>query len=426
MRRLIRLRRGQLFAGAVCGALLLAYLLLWAEITPLQTGRSDFTNTYVGASLLRAGLGASMYQPALQDPLYLRLVAPLHTGVLPFIDAPLAAVVALPFTFLSLHTAYRVWSLLQLALIAAAGVVAVRAAPRSRLAGSQLAVVALIALSGAGSLMTLVLGQWDGISALGVALLYSWMRQRRMVAAGAALAITSLIAKPHLALGLAAFAVGRRDRRLLAGAAAGTVVCVLLSLLIAGVGGVSGFVGAVLHSVGVWQPSQMISMVGITGVLLGNTAAAHLTGAVSSLALMGVAAALGSAARGAPGRLEAGLAAATALSLLAAPHAYPQDLALLIPAAAWSLTTLWNSRSAPSRLMPMVIAVWFAITAAVYLDVTTKAAVPLGTLTPWALIAAAALASGVCLAQGRRPRGAEVGSDGSGAWSRQAKVLTPG
>jgi hypothetical protein len=305
-------------------------------------------------------------------------------------------------------------------------VIAVRAAPRSRLGGGQLAIIGLIALSGAGSLMTLVLGQWDGLSALGVALLYSWMRQRRMVAAGAALAVTSLIAKPHLALGLAAFVVGRRDRRLLAGAAAAAAVCVALSLLVAGVGGVTGFVGAVLHSVGVWQPSVMISMVGITGVVFGNTAAAHLTGAAASLILMVVAAVLGSAVRSSPARLEAGLAAATALSLLAAPHAYPQDLALLVPATAWCLTALWSSRSAPSRLVTGVLAVWLAITAAVYLDVNTKASVPLGILTPWTLIAAAALGSGVCLAQGRRPRGAELEPDGAGSWAHSTKLLTPG
>jgi hypothetical protein len=394
---------------------LLAYVLLWARTSPLQTGRADFTNAYVGATLLRTGHAASMYSPALQDPLYLRLVAPLHTGVLPYLEAPTAAALALPYTLLSLHIAYRLWSLTQLLLIAAAAGIAVWAAPRRTVGRARLAANALLALGGAGTLMTLVLGQWDGLWALGLALVYMWLRQRRMGVAGFALGMTALVAKPQLALGLAALVLGWRDRRLLLGSIGGALTAVLLWLAIAGVGGVTGFVGAVVHSVGVWQPSVMVSFVGITGVLVGNTAAAHVLGAAGSLLLMGVGAAVGAALRGRPARLEAGLASAAFISLLAAPHAYPQDLAMLVPAAAWSLTAL--SATMPAGLWSAALLAWVATTLAVLLDIATRAAPPLGVLTPWSLIAAAALAVAVCLRQAGVPErpGPDPATDRGGA-----------
>ena len=211
--------------------------------------------------------------------------------------------------------------------------------------------------------------------------------------------MSSLIAKPHLALGLAAFVLGWRDRRLIGGAVAGLVAAVALSLLVAGPGGVGGFVGAAIHSTTRWQLANMVSLVGIGGAIAGNGTAAHLVAGVAELAAVAVAAVLGSMVRSRPARLEAALAGAAVLSLLASPHAYWDDLALLVPAAAWSLTALAARRAEFGSLTSTVIAVWVAISLAGYLDIATGAAVPLGLLTPWTLIAAAVLAFVVCRRQ---------------------------
>ena len=69
-------RTGRLLAAALCGAMVAAYLVLWLGVGALQIGRSDFTSTYVGATLLREGHGASMYDEALQTPLHASLLAP--------------------------------------------------------------------------------------------------------------------------------------------------------------------------------------------------------------------------------------------------------------------------------------------------------------------------------------------------------------
>ena len=109
----------------------------------------------------------------------------------------------------------------------------------------------------------------------------------------------------------------------------------------AGPGGVGGFVGAAIHSTTRWQLANMVSLVGIGGAIAGNGTAAHLLAGVAELAAVAVAAVLGvHGPRSRPARLEAALAGAAVLSLLASPHAYWDDLALLVPAAAWSLTAL--------------------------------------------------------------------------------------
>ena len=389
-----------LLAGAACAAIVVAYLGLWLGIGAFQIGRSDFTSTYVGATLLREGHGAAMYDEALQAPLHASLIAPDREGNLPFVNPPLAAALALPVSLLSLQGAYRLWSILQFALLVISVVVAIRGSPGWReLPGLTLAAIGLAALACLGTWATLLLGQWDGVSALGLAVAYWSLRRGRPATAGAVLAVSSLIAKPHLALGLAAFVLGWRDRRLIGGAVAGLVAAVALSLLVAGPGGVGGFVGAAIHSTTRWQLANMVSLVGIGGAIAGNGTAAHLVAGVAELAAVAVAAVLGSMVRSRPARLEAALAGAAVLSLLASPHAYWDDLALLVPAAAWSLTALAARRAEFGSLTSTVIAVWVAISLAGYLDIATGAAVPLGLLTPWTLIAAAVLAFVVCRRQ---------------------------
>jgi len=393
-------RRPAVTLAALGGAFVLAYLILWLEATPSQISRIDFTNTYVGATLFREGLGASMYNLALQAALYSRVVGTPDGRYLPFDAAPLAAVVAAPVTLLGLDTAFRLWSLLQFGLVAAAVVIAVRATSgevpveRDRRVG-----IGLIALACMGTCSTLLEGQLDGFSALGLAVFYALLKRHRMGAAGAVLAVSSLLAKPHLALGLAAFALAWRDRRLILGMLAGGAATLAVSLLAVGTGGIAGFLGDLGSQVNAWPLATMVSLIGIAGSFLGQTPTAHIVGAVGTLAAVAVAAALGAAVRRRPQRLEAALAGATVLSLLASPHAYVDDVALLVPATAWSLTALAAHAGDVRSLRNAILAVWVAISVAAYLLVTGE--VPLlDGLTPWTLIAAAGLAIAVCRRQG--------------------------
>jgi len=407
-------------AAAVGAALVLAYLVLWAAISPQQMRRADFTSTYMGATLFRDGLGPSMYDVALQTHSYARLVDANPGDFLPFDYAPLAAVVAAPVTLLDLDVAFRFWSLLQLVFIAAAAVVAVRAAPcETSLGHDQRLGVGLVAVACMGTASTLFQGQWDGALALGLAIFYVCLRSRRMGTAGAVLAATALLAKPQLALGLAAFALGRRDRRLMVGALAGSAAIVAVSLLAVGAGGAVGFLGGLGNQVNAGPLTAMVSLIGITVSIFGHTLTAHVVAGIGSLAAMAAAAALGTAVRQRPERLEAALAGATLLSLLAAPHAFGDDLALLVPAAAWCLTALATHRGDVRSLRSATIAVWTAISVAAYL-VMIGAVPALGNLVPWTLIAAAGLAIAVCIRQGTPAPGSRSDREASASACRVA------
>lgn len=399
-------RRRTLLAPAVGLAIVVAYLMIWVRIDSLHIGRSDFTATYMGATLLRDGHGSSMYDELLQKPLHDQLIAPDHEGNLPFVNAPLAAALAVPLSLLNLHLAYRLWALGQFLLLVLATALAIRAAPGWRsLRRDQLVAVAGVALACVGTWTLLIQGQWDGVSALGLAGAYAAFRARRQATAGAVLAVTSVIAKPHLALGLAAFVLAWRDRRLLVGALAGLGGAIFASLLIAGPGGLAGFVHAALHSTTRWDLSGMLSFIGIAGSFFGNSTTAHVLGTVGSVVAVGVAAVLGASMRRPSGRLEPALAGAAVLSYLASPHAYSHDLTLLVPAAAWSLTAA-AARWPRGGFVPAAVpAAWIAVNVAALLAVATQSRTWPGQLAPWALIASAALATTVSL---RRPPSARV------------------
>jgi len=96
-------------------------------------------------------------------------------------------------------------------------------------------------------------------------------------------------------------------------------------------------------------------------------------------------------------RLDAALAGAAVLSLLAAPHAGTHDLVMLAPAMAWSIALglrLDAIRQAPQRISATFVAAGLTllVSAAAFISLADGASPPFGQLTPWVLIAAAIVA----------------------------------
>jgi hypothetical protein len=386
-------RRILVAAGAAL-ALLVAYLALWAGVSRIDIGRSDFTSSYVAATLLREGHRGDLYDEAVQQPLHARLIAPDQEGNLPFVNPPPAAALAAPVTVLGLDAAYRLWSLLQLGLLAAAVAIAIRAAPwPARRPAWALPASALLALAGLGTASTLLLGQWDGLSALGLALAYASWRRGRPAHAGAWLALSTAVAKPHLALGLLVYAAARRDRRLLLGMVAGLAGALAASLALVGPSGLEGFAHATAAGVSRWPAAGMLGLTGLFGSWLGDGAATKVLSAVAAAAALAGSAVLGDVGRRQPDRLEITLGGATALSLLASPHLLGQDLALLAPAVAWCLgrAAVCDRRPPqpwPGRASRRVLLLWAAINIAAAVDLGRGSTGPPGRLVPWALLAA--------------------------------------
>jgi hypothetical protein len=388
-------------------ALLAAYVVLWSGVSSANIGTSDFTASYVGATLMREGHGAAMYDETLQAPLHAALIAPLQRGNLPFVNPPLAAAAVVPLTLVPLTTAYRIWQAAQLLMLVAAVVIALWAAPwpaRVRRRGVEGA-AALAALAGTGTLSLGLLAQWDGFTALGLAGAYALWRRDRGLAGGAVLAATAAIAKPHLAIGLAALLLGWRDRRVLAGAALGLAVVLLGSLAAVGPAGLTGFIGAVGHDAGRWPLASLLGFTGLTGSWLGNGATAQLLAAAGSISAVVGCVLLGRRLARDLGALEPCLAAAAVLSLLASPHLLSHDLVVLAPVLVWLLA--WASArdglaAWPGRYGRAVLAGWVVLSLAVAVDLGAQGAAPPGRLVPWALLALAGLL--VWQLGARRPR----------------------
>jgi hypothetical protein len=385
--------------------LLAAYVALWAGVTTANIGTSDFTASYVGATLLREGHGAAMYDQSLQAPLHAALIAPLQRGNLPFVNPPVAAALVVPLTLLRLNAAYRLWQAAQLLMLVAAVVLALRAAPwparlhRSGVRGAA----ALAALAGTGTLSLGLLAQWDGFSALGLAAAYALWRRDRGFAGGAVLAASAAIAKPHLAIGLAALLLGWGERRVLAGAVVGLAAVMVASLAAVGPSGLGGFVGAVVDDSHRWPLASLLGFTGLAGSWLGNGGAAELLAAAGSLAAVGSCVVLGRRLARDRAALEPCLAAAALLSLVASPHLLSHDLVLLAPALVWLLA--WASAQDgyatwPGRHGRAVLAGWVVLSLTLAVDLGADASAPPGRLVPWALLALA----GVLAWQLRQPQ----------------------
>lgn len=371
---------------AIAAALLLAYVLIWARLPTVDIDRSDFTSSYVAGLLLRHPGGAAVYDAATQTAVRDRLIAPVHNGTVPFVDAPPAAALVAPLTWLSLVPAYRLWTALSLAVLLLAVVVAVRSAPWPETTPKLWrAATGLAAMASTGTWTLLLQGQWTSLTALGLALAYRDWRNGHEARGAVILVLAAGIAKPHLALGLAAFLLGWGHRRAILGAIGGIATLAAGSLLVVGASGVLAFAGLAGSQSGAWDLRRMLSFIAIPGSIAGNGTISEAVGLAGTAAACVVAGRLGALARRHPERFDRALIAAAVLSLLGAPHAYAQDLVMLAPVLIWAVAIAAERRMA-------IVGLWALITAAAFVDFIDRGAFPPGELAPWVLIAAAVAA----------------------------------
>ena len=390
-----RSRLGAAVLLVAVAAVLAHYVQVWAAIPPAQARTSDFAGTYAAATLWRTGRPAALYDVPAQEAISRAAGAPANHLFIPFENPPLAAVIASPLTLLDATSAYRVWSLLQVAVLAVALGIAARVAPwpnpRPRLSSMACSGVAL---AGFGTGLLLVEGQWDAVPALGVAIAYAgWTRGRRF-GPGFATGFAFGMAKPHLAAGLIAFMAGRRDWRGLSGVVAGGASVAAAGVVFAGPSATAAFVRALLEPVNS-PPAQMQGSTGLTGSLLGSGLGPYSLALLLAAAALVAAGWLGAVSRRRVALLEPALLGATALSLWASPHLLGHDLVLLAPPLvamlAWTMNREQNRAVAwPGPGSIALVSGWAALSYASLVDLGQGGVGLPGRLTPWVLLAAAA------------------------------------
>jgi hypothetical protein len=223
--------------------------------------------------------------------------------------------------------------------------------------------------------------------------------------------ICAATAKPHLALGVAAFMLGWRSRRVLLGALAGGVAVAAASAALIGPQGVAGFVQALTGSAARWDLDTFVSFIGLPGAVMGNGAAAQLAGVIGTLAACMVAGWLGACVRRDYSLLEPALAGATVLSLLAAPHVLLHDLVLIAPAVVWCVA--YALRRGGDRIVTLLTALApFGVLTVAGLATIGGGALAVahgGMLAPGAVVTPALLLlAGTCVATTLRDRRAAL------------------
>ena len=360
-----------MFLGA--GGLLAVYIARLVTMSRVEVLRSDYLSVDTAGHLVRMGLGSQLYTEAVQGPVYSSLAAGDHAGDLLFNHAPLSAALAVPFSLLGQVPGHAAWSGLQLAMVAAACLLATRAAawplfvPRLGIVGAV-----LLALAGAGTLPLILQGQEVGEITLGLAVAYFLWRRQHLALGGGALVMGAAFAKPHLALGLVAFVIGWRERRLVAGALAGGAASVGLFVLVAGWHGVIGFLGAAMHSVSISPETLQSGFTGLFSTLFGSGGLSTVATVFATLIALAGCVLLGRLVRRDRTRLPLALTSAAALSLLAAPHVLSHDLVLLAPALVAILAPL-SVRDGPAAQWPgprvrLAIGAWLMLVAAAGVD----------------------------------------------------------
>jgi hypothetical protein len=273
----------------------------------------DFLNLYAGASLARDGVFASMHAPEVQLDRE-REYDPQLPELVPFVRPPFYALFLAPLAWLPFGTAFWVWLGAQAALLTGTWAWAFRRWGADALIfGSMYLPTALGIAHGQDCVLIL----WIVLGAYALAHREQHFLSGVILGAG--------LIKFHLFLLWPVMLLVQRRWRMLAGACAAVTVELLISLLLAGPSGLTKYVALLrMTDLRHLSPSPEL-MVNARGIAL-NLGIDHfgVTGLLTAAAVILTAAACWRAP------LWRAIAAASAGSLLVAPHVYGYDAGLLL------------------------------------------------------------------------------------------------
>jgi hypothetical protein len=295
-------------------ALLGVALLVSAAQAPLRT---DYVAMLTGARVLTQG--GCLYCHTVQLATQQSLVHATGIALDPFLEAPVVAEMFRPLLGLPPLAGFLLETVVSLLIVAAACVLVLRALKLR--VDAQVAGVAAVAALSLPVAWVLALGQSDAVVMLAAALAL-WLRSNdRRLLAGVALSVAFL--KPQAIFMALPLLLVAREWRWLLGTAAGIAALAIASWWIAGGGVLSEWLALVASS-----GPALSSSVGVGGAIawIGGGTAGLTASALTAASGVGFVAWKPKLLRE-PSLL---LACAIVLSLLAAPHVYSYDLAMLL------------------------------------------------------------------------------------------------
>jgi len=322
----------------------------------------DFLNLYAGASLARDGVFAGMHLPEVQLQREREYVPQLRELV-PFVRPPFYALLLAPLAWLPFGPAFWAWLGMQAAVLAGTWAWAFRRWGTDALIfGSMYLPTALGIAHGQDCVLVLLI-------VLGA---YALAHRGRNFLSGVILG-AGLI-KFHLFLLWPVMLLIQRRWRMLAGACVAVTAELLVSLLLAGPGGIAKYVALLrMTDLRHLSPSPEL-MINVRGLALNLG-----LDSIAATALLTVAAVILTAIACWRAPLWRAIAAASAGSLLVAPHVYGYDAGLLL-AGLW-LAMFEGGKQGEAR--------WPRVTATILL---TPIPILLGLAgSPWAAAAPLAL-----------------------------------
>lgn len=316
------MKNAMILAGAAIAVIVVAVVLL-PLIGPARLQTTDFVNFYVGASIVRDGHGAQLYQRPVQDQAFQAALG--HPSPQYFLHPAFEAAAFVPLTYLGMERAFALWSLINVGLLSLLPLVLTGCIPlvdrRPYLALSGFCLLpALTALTlGQDSILLLVL----------LAASYALAQRKKDLAAGLVLSLLS-IKFQYLAI-LLPLLLWSRKWRTATGIGTGCAALAMVSAWITGWSGQLEYVAFLrdfnAHSgYGALNPTLMVNG---RGFLAGMGVTAHATAyaVLASALLVGLAAA-SEGARSHDRRLQWALSITVALS--AAPYAHFPDMTVLL------------------------------------------------------------------------------------------------
>ena len=290
-----------------------AFWMLLGSILVPGARFHDFLNLYAGASLARDGAFASLHSPEVQLQRE-REYAPQLPEVVPFVRPPFYALLLAPLAWVRFGPAFWVWLAVQSAVLIGAWIWAFRRWGADALIfGSMYLPTALGIAHGQDCVLMAAI-------VLGV---YALARRDRDFLSGAVLGLGLI--KFHLFLLWPLALLIQKRWRMMAGACAAIAVELLMSLALAGSGGMARYFALLgMTDLPRLSPSPEL-MINVRGLALNlGIDSVALTGVLTVAVVLLTAAACWRAP------LWRCVAAASAGSLLAVPHVYGYDAGLLL------------------------------------------------------------------------------------------------